>query len=198
MEHSTDHEIRGLSRFISYLRGPKSQAFVAPYLRQIQKLESAAYEVGGLLNITSGFGVILDAIGRLVLCGRGELGDDDYKIALKVRIRTHRSKGRSVDFADVGEIATGGTWHVDDLPPACVRVWSSEPMPSEAAGPLLTDAFRRTRALGVSARHDYTLALEAEQFLMGWDTEDTEGDGHGLEWDDGEGYGGKLSHLEAC
>lgn len=109
----TNHEGRGVARLLEqFRRSGNLQAILRSYLRQLQRVEDAAWEVIEKRNLVDGFGVILDNIGRIVGRGREDLDDDHYRIAIRAQIRINRSQGKPKDFTDVAVLATPeGTEH---------------------------------------------------------------------------------------
>ncbi len=81
------------------------EAMLASFTDRIQELEDAAWEVADYLLLKNAFGVVLDKIGKIVGRSRRGLEDDDYKIALRARIRINRSFGRPEDLIAVARLS---------------------------------------------------------------------------------------------
>lgn len=97
----TDHEDRGLAKLLTQFRdSPVLRSVLRAYLRQIQRIEDATWEVIQARHI-DGEGIVLDYIGNLVGRKRKGLGDTDYKIAIKGQIRINRSSGTPEDLLAV-------------------------------------------------------------------------------------------------
>lgn len=123
--HSTDHVARGLSKFLSQFRNkPLLAALLRSYLNRVQELEDATWEV--ILNrlLDNAEGVQIDVIGRIVGRGRNNLGDADYKIAVRAQIRINRSSGRPEDVIDVARLSLppGFTLSYEEIYPAAIYV----------------------------------------------------------------------------
>lgn len=119
IEKITDHVKAGLRRLLSKEKNSTVlRAWLSSYLKQIQILEDTAWLVLETRTL-DGEGAQLDAIGRLVMRGRGELDDDNYKLALRTQIRVLRSAGRPFDLDDITALSMpeGFTYlHDEDYP----------------------------------------------------------------------------------
>lgn len=199
--HVTDHIARAQRRLLSALRKPGTKAIVASWVRQDQRIVDCAHEVAGLLNIATGFGVILDAIGVLVGWGRYDLEDEDYRRGLRAKIRANRSHGRPLDLIEVVALYVAGnvedrSWTVRQTPPAAIQVeGTSTGFDVVRLGALL----RIAKPLGV--RLDVVATIlefpdgEAAA-LFAWDGETYTAEYdeiHGTDWDLDEGTGGLLA-----
>lgn len=122
----TDHEGKGLAKLLDQFKTlPVFAGFIGPWLRQIQKLEDAAWEVILIRGIEASSGVGLDAIGKIVGRQRLGLADPDYKIALRAKIRINRSSGRPNDLIDVAVLSlpqTGFSVLYSEYYPATVQI----------------------------------------------------------------------------
>lgn len=103
---STDHQVRGLARILQAKEDDAGfQAWLSSYLKQIQKLEDATWEVIQKVGIDDLEGVGLDALGVLVGRGRNGLGDPDYRIAIRAQIRINRSSGTALDMLTIARLS---------------------------------------------------------------------------------------------
>lgn len=146
---STDHLTRAQAKVFGFLRDkPKLAAVLASWIRRMQDLESAAWEVGDYrFSIDLAFGVGLDSIGALVRLPRGTRTDAAYRIRLKAWLRALRSIGRDLDLIEVGEIAVpDSTWHVETYPPKAAIIACDTELPAEAIE--LAALFGEARPLG--------------------------------------------------
>lgn len=109
-ERNTTHIERGIKNLLSqWRRSPRMVALLTSWLRRTQRTETDAWDVADQLNIASGTGWILDAIGRIVGRGRGTYVDDDaYRVGLYAQIAINKSAGRVYDFRKVVSLSTGG------------------------------------------------------------------------------------------
>lgn len=102
---NTEHVKTALKRLLSKEKGHDIfRAWVKSYVARVQELEDTAWDVLEKRTL-DGEGAQLDAIGRLVMRYRGDLDDDNYKIALRAQIRVLRSKGQPRDLEDVATLS---------------------------------------------------------------------------------------------
>lgn len=105
-QQSTDHADRGPLRLLDQFKNkPKLVGLLRSYLKEIQKIEDAAWEVLYYRTILNGFGIVLDRIGKIVGRPRNSLIDSDYKIALRAQIRINRSSGTPEDIISVAVLS---------------------------------------------------------------------------------------------
>lgn len=146
----TNHEGRGVARLLEqFKRSGNLQAILRSYLRQLQKIEDAAWEVIEKRNLVDGFGIILDNIGRIVGRGREDLDDDHYRIAIRCQIRINRSQGKPKDFTDVAVLASPeGTEHSFTTFPKTI-IWEVlTPLEFVLAYDVLFKALTKVKAAG--------------------------------------------------
>lgn len=101
-EKILDHVDQAQAKLLEQFQDkPLLLALLASYIRRIQRLENAVWEVIEIRGIDASEGVGLDAIG--VIVGRPRLGleDIEYRISLKAQIRINRSSGTPEDMIDV-------------------------------------------------------------------------------------------------
>ena len=105
---NTTHQIQALARFIEqYKEKPLYAALLDSYIKQVQDLENATFEVlnGRLLDIA--IGVQLDVLGDLIGEARQGRQDNVYRQAIRTRIRINRSFGTPVDVLVVARLILG-------------------------------------------------------------------------------------------
>lgn len=101
LSKNAEHVKTALRRLLSKEKGHDIlRAWLKSYVARVQELEDTAWDVIEKRTL-DGEGAQLDAIGRLVMRYRGDLDDDNYKIALRAQIRVLRSKGKPFDLEDV-------------------------------------------------------------------------------------------------
>lgn len=146
---STDHIERGLEKRLGQDRDDDVlEALLTSYLRRTQRVEDMAWDVASKLNIASGTGWILDAIGRIVGRGRAAYASDAvYRIALYAQIAINRSRGRVADIVEVGRLSYG-TVTVRDYPPASYTATLAEAIDGPSSVPFLEN-MSAVRPLGV-------------------------------------------------
>jgi hypothetical protein len=121
----TTHVDQGLSRLLEQFRGKsKLEALLRSYLRRIQELEDATWEVITLRALDVAEDAALDMLGRIVGRGRGDLSDEDYRIALRAQIRINRSSGTTEDLIAVGVLSlpSGFALSLTEHYPAAVTI----------------------------------------------------------------------------
>lgn len=98
-----DHEGSGLSKLLEhYQRADRLRALIAPWLRQIQRLEDAAWEVLAKRFDHTGEGVLLDWLGKIIGARpRAGLSDAGYLLVLQAQIVANRASGRPGDIQAV-------------------------------------------------------------------------------------------------
>lgn len=83
----------------------RTQVILTALLNRVQELEDASWALLTNMSVLLATGDLLDKLGKLV--GEPRLGrsDADYRVAIKLQIRTLRSRGRATDIIDVSTIA---------------------------------------------------------------------------------------------
>jgi hypothetical protein len=199
-KQATDHETRGVQRLLSQFRNKYVfSAVLSSYLRRVQELENACWEVILTRNIRDGSGVILDSLGRIVGRQREGLEDDDYKIALRAQIRINRTQGKPEDVIDVARLS---------LPDGVKFVYTEHDVASIFVEVLdqvvlkvsvLFRNLRATKAGGVRLFLIYSVDPPGEAFMMAdYNPADPQylipfyDLAHGLGWESDPTMGGKL------
>ena len=102
IEKITDYEARAVAELAEQFRGkPRMEAFVQSIAKQVQDLEDAIFDVLLLRICSVATGVSLDGCGEIVGEPRDGRGDDDYRVAIQVRIRQNRSNGEAPTIIEV-------------------------------------------------------------------------------------------------
>jgi hypothetical protein len=105
IEPVTTHVKQGLARLLSKEKDSVNlRALLTSYLNRVQELEDTAWLVINSRTL-DGEGAQLDLIGSFLVEPRGELDDDDYKIALRAKLRIMRSSGRPLDLQEVAALS---------------------------------------------------------------------------------------------
>lgn len=114
LQKKTTHEAEALDNLIEQFKsghGNQSnlEKLIVTYITQIQELENAWFELIDERTLDTSVGAQLDGIGRIV--GEDRLGrnDDDYRQAIRGRIRLNLSRGTAEDiyaiiFAQLGSV----------------------------------------------------------------------------------------------
>lgn len=174
IEYIPDHVERGLARLISqYKEKPLFRAWVASYLKPIQDIEDALWEVLTERGVDNGVGVQLDVVGKIVNRSRGGLGDDDYRIALRCEIRIQRSDGTSRDVIEVTNLALPPGYSYlgpIDVGPATIRFTINQPVLFDPQ--VLFRALTRTKAAGVKLLFEFMRSPDPDDYFV-WQADDT-------------------------
>lgn len=81
------------------------KAYLAALGRRCQELETVFWDIINKRHLDDAVDGQLDTLGRLVLEERLGRDDDEYRNAIRLRIRVNRSRGRIVDVIDVAALA---------------------------------------------------------------------------------------------
>lgn len=177
---STTQVQDGLARLIDQYRGrPKIEGILTAYLRRVQEIENAlwaAYDAR-LLTATTPVGVHLDTLGALVGEARQGRGDDDYRAAIRIRIRANRSTGTANDVIEVASLLPADNATYDEGQPRCFVVMLHNVRGVNGAVPLL----RATRSVATRGELVYTTWPAAQDLVLG---------GHGATAATGLGWSG--------
>jgi hypothetical protein len=151
IEHFTDHEGR-VSRFIEEFKNkPDLEALARIYLRQIQDIEDAAFEVILERDLDNAIGVQLSTIGKIVKQARTTSDDDRFRTAIRARIAINLSDSTAEDVIKVARLLLqefGESFELRDEPPAQLRVTIHDPLQSAEAD-LVHELLGATKAGGV-------------------------------------------------
>jgi hypothetical protein len=107
LDHMLDHVEQGLDRLLDQYKGkPRIAGWIKAYLRQVQQLEDAAYDVLIKRLIDNAKDVQLDMVGRIVGELREGRDDDFYRVCIYARVRINRSRGNVDDVLAVLALIT--------------------------------------------------------------------------------------------
>lgn len=137
---NTDHE-GAVRRLIEQFKNkPDLEALIRIYLRQIQDLEDAAFEVILERDLDNAVGVQLSTIGSIVQQPRTTPDDDRYRTAIRARIAINLSNATAEDVIKVANLLLqeyGESYELRDEPPAQFRITVHDPLQSSDADLLL-------------------------------------------------------------
>ena len=110
----TDHVTEALGNYIQRFKNkPRLMALTTAYLEQIQDLEDALFQLITDRTIETAVGPQLDGIGSIVGEDREGRDDDDYRLAIRVRILLNLTDGTIEQVIEILKLATEGkTIHV--------------------------------------------------------------------------------------
>ncbi len=187
----TDHAEQGAALLLAqYKDRPRLKALIFSYLRRVQELEDAAFDllVGRLLD--SATANLLTVIGRIV--GQTNVGgwsDATYRLYIKARIRVNQSNGFADDIIDVLRLVEPAVFVLDEYFPASMLVdYSTNP----AASPtVLIDLVRDAKASGVRLQilyGAYAVGVDGFSFVSGSTDTASTTEGFGLPDESTGGY----------
>lgn len=165
-----DHEIRGLAKLTkAYCDKPRIVAILSAFLRQIQQVENAMFQLVSKINIDGGDGAVLDLIGSLIGAPRSGATDQEYRIVLRGVVAANKSDGKSGAVLKVLTLLLAGAreqpavikW--EDLYPAGFKL----SILSDTTGtpiPRLVELIERAKAGGVSLSLEHSLNPSSEVF----------------------------------
>lgn len=113
----TDHAAQGLARLTSrWTNMPRARRWLGVYLREIQALEDAIWDLLDLDFLDSATGRTLDVYGILLKQPRLGLSDAVFRIFLRARVAVNRSSGHPNDVIKVARLLVARNWYVDQFP----------------------------------------------------------------------------------
>lgn len=160
------HVKEGLDRLLSqYAEKPIFRAWLTAYLKQVQLLEDATYDVIVLRLLDKATNAQLDALGRIVGEKRKGRDDETYRTFIRARIYINRSQGRAQDMIDVLYLITTTPLIFNEYFPA--SFWVEFLEVPEYDPVLILTMLRDTKAGGVGLGMLSPTAPPANQFRWG-------------------------------
>lgn len=134
---------------------------LASWLAQFQDLEGVFWEILQGRGVEDAIGAQLDYLGALVGEDRSGRSDDEFRAAIKLRIRTNRAQGRSEDVIQVASLVlSAGTWEYKEFTNAAFSLFMWD-CPSYLFQPLVR-ALRSAKPAGVKGQLFYSPSPLAE------------------------------------
>lgn len=162
---SVTHVERALERLLTTLKRPQIEATLAAFVRQVQKIENASWEVADNANVENGEGAVLQWIGRIVGRGRGAYTDEQYRIGIRAQVRINRAIGNDADISDVSALALPEvTFVTHTYPPKSIVIEATSALSDDEAVPM-ADNFRQIRALGTRMGFMWSPVSREQQFI---------------------------------
>lgn len=165
-----DHADQGEALLLAQFRDrPRIKALLFSYLRRVQELEDAAFDVlvGRLIDDATGY--LLEVIGRIVgQTNEGGWDDDTYRIFIKGRIRANKSNGHGDDIIDVINLVEAADFVLSEVYPAAMYVDFTTV--TDASPLILMELARRAKGSGVRLQMlygDHDVGVDAFSFCTG-------------------------------
>ena len=170
IEQFTDHEGR-VSRLIEQFKHkPNLEALIRSYLKQVQDLEDALFEIILARNVDTAIGVQLSTIGKIVRQPRTTSDDERFRTAIRARIAINLSDATAEDLIKIAKLllVDGETFALRDEPPAQLRVTIFDPLTSADAD-LVHALLELADAAGVRLLLQWqsTLTAATDKLLLG-------------------------------
>lgn len=180
---NTDHE-GAVRRFIEQFKNkPDLEALTRSYLRQLQDVEDALFEIILERNIDDAIGVQLSIIADIVGQPKTTSDDERFRTAIRARIAINLSDGTGEDVIKVALLLLqefAETFELRDEPPAQLRVSVLDPLQSTDAD-LLHLLLEATDAGGVRLMLSYADSVaHARRFTVSDSSTPQTGGGKGF------------------
>jgi hypothetical protein len=92
--YSPDHAERMVSKLIEFFRKPRASAVLRDVFGpQVQEIEDTLWELFQAFDLDTATGATLDFLGAIVGELRNDRDDDEYRVAVKLRLMVNRSEG---------------------------------------------------------------------------------------------------------
>lgn len=119
LTEKTTHATEALSRLLQQYKGKdKIAALINCFSAQIQEIEAALFELLNDRWIESATGQQLDGLGQIVGEARQGRTEDDYRIALRVRILINKYSGSTEQIIEILSLATQSQVELSEYFPA--------------------------------------------------------------------------------
>lgn len=123
LEQTTDHNAEALNQLLEQFKSkPRIEALISAKMIQVQEIEAVLFDIRDKLVLAVAVGDQLDIFGKIVTEPRLGKSDPTYLAFVLARILINRSNGRIEEINAVikliTEATTGGTWRIDEFPPA--------------------------------------------------------------------------------
>lgn len=108
LTEKTDHVEEAISNLIEFFkRKPKMVSTLTAFVNQIQDLEIMFFQLLNEVTLDNAIGVQLDGIGAIVGEEREGRNDDDYRLAIRVRILLNLSNGTPEEILTIVDTMLG-------------------------------------------------------------------------------------------
>jgi hypothetical protein len=168
LAHVTTHITQGLDLLLEQFKNkPKLAAVLTAYLRQVQELEDALWDLRLLKTAEALSGEALNQLGRVVGQAREGRDDPTYRLWIRARARVNRSFGKPIDVIEVAKILVGADVSVrlQELWPASMIVHAGDQVAS--LGGEMAKLLRQTKAAGVALHFHWSESGRTFRFAPG-------------------------------
>lgn len=195
-ERVTDHVEQGLKLLISQYKGkPRLRAWLTSYLRQVQLLQDAVWDVLEKRWLDNATGPELLTIGRIVGEPYGDQDTETYRALIRVRIRINRSLGRAEDVLTILRLLDSTTEYQFDEVRVCNMIIEFADQPVIA----LADIYSRlvqTKGGGVGLHLIAPTVAPEDSFSFCDESEQDEDSVQGFSDEADETTGGALADVQ--
>ncbi len=167
-EKITNHAALAAARFTEKLKNaPRALAILEAASMRTQSLENVLFSLFEDRTVDSAEGSHLDAIGAIVNQPRLDADDDLYRLRIKARIRTNRSRGTTNDILGVFRaLFPEATLEIKQEPPASLTVKVLDLVLDDDPRDLALAFLREAVAAGVGASLLSSKAPKDETFTL--------------------------------
>ncbi len=186
-----DHAEQGEALLLAqYRERPRLKALLFSYLRRVQEVEDAAFDLLAGRLIDGATGALLAVIGRIVgQPNEGGWDDTTYRTFVKARIRVNMSNGQGDDVIDVMNLVDGSDFVLREYFPALMLVDFAVPTLIDPR--ILVILARDTKAAGVRLQllyGDHDIGVDGFSFVAGTTDTASTNEGFGLSDESTGGY----------
>lgn len=163
------HEEEMLERLISFFDNAENvKKLLSIAMDQVQDIEQTMYDLWWLCLLENAEGVQLDQYGRVLGQSRMELGDDDYRKMLLVRVQINRGQGEVTRLIDVmTKLVNDTVWYRGVYPAFFSLVWFVTPAMSGNYELFLKETVLELTPAGVGYEILEAPAVDAFRFDIG-------------------------------
>jgi hypothetical protein len=200
---ASDHSEAGDSLLAAQYKdpGPRMRAWLASYLASHDIADAVLYDVENyVINVTEAVGAQLDILGKIVGESRGTQTDDEYRLAIAVRILINRSNGTLPEVLLIAQTYERATEdanqyvHIYDTPPAAIEIEiAADPIHS---GLEVHKRMRQSVAAGVGVWTIVTPEGDGSTLVYGQGDEPTTAPLEGLGWSGDATLGGAAAWVQ--
>lgn len=169
LAYNYEHANEGVDLLLEqFHNSPLLQTMVAVLMGQVQDAEGVAWQLLTERSLDYAVGNQLDGLGLIVGEPRNGRDDDQYRVALRVRIAVNKSNGKPEELLNILSLLFGtvDAW-LREYYPAAVAIELRNPAVSPNAPDALIRFLRSAKAAGVKLDLAYTQVSQAETLVYG-------------------------------